>query len=75
VEDMLQLFLDALRAGTDRRRAVSRQRRDLPREVNHACQRLGILLLHPWPYAIRRRGQEGALWRTLRRTPGLRKAR
>jgi hypothetical protein len=66
-EDMLQLFLDALRRhGPPDALYLDNGATYRGEVLITACQRLGILLLHPKPYDPQARGKMERFWRTLR---------
>jgi putative transposase len=66
-EDMLQLFLDCLRRhGPPDALYLDNGATYRGEVLATACQRLGILLLHPKPHDPQARGKMERFWRTLR---------
>ena len=66
-EDMLTLFVDALRThGPPDALYLDNGSTYRGEVLATACQRLGILLLHPKPYDLQARGKMERFWRTLR---------
>ena len=66
-EDMLKLFIDALRVhGPPDALYLDNGATYRGEVLSTACQRLGILLLHPKPYDPQARGKMERFWRTLR---------
>jgi transposase InsO family protein len=66
-EDMLQLFVDALRLhGPPDALYLDNGATYRGEVLATACQRLGILLLHPKPHDPQARGKMERFWRTLR---------
>jgi transposase InsO family protein len=66
-EDMLALFVDTLRVhGPPDALYLDNGATYRGEVLSTACQRLGILLLHPRPYDPQARGKMERFWRTLR---------